>query len=140
MRKLVARVSQTSSVNGVRYRSSGRVRNAMRIFRKSESLRQMKNIEGRINHSQLIEEQRATKLETKAERARLHSELVETHKARKEGRAVSEGAAPSEKARNDLKIQKRNERTARRAAARVEIREANQKLAEMLANRKTESL
>lgn len=136
----MARVSQTSTVNGVRYRSSGRVRNAARIFRKAESLRQMKNIEGRINHGQLIEEQRAIQLEAKAERARLHSELLETHKLRKEQRATSEGASPADQARADLKVQKRNERTARRAAARVEIRQANQKLAALLANRKTETL
>lgn len=112
----------------------------MRTFRKAESLRQMRNIEGRINHTQLIEEQRAHKLERTAEKARNHAELLESGKLRRESAEHSESAARIEKERAEIKLKKKDERTARRAAARAEIREANIKLAAMLASRKTESL
>lgn len=137
---LVTRVSNVSSVGAVRNRSSGRVRNALRAFRKAESLRHMKNIEGRINHTALVEEQRAGKIERRAERARLHSELLEQHKAAKNERLATSGPTTLDKEREQLKVEKKHQRTARRAAARAVIREANQKIADMLSNRRTESL
>ena len=136
----VSRVSPVKSVGALRFGSSGRVRNAMKVFKKAESMRQMQNIEARIAHTQHVEEQRAAKLERSSEKAKAHHELLEKHKAKKEERIASVGALPKDEEAKKDRDQRKSQRTARRATARAIIREANVKLAALRAVPRTESL
>lgn len=98
----------------------------------------MRNIEGRVNHTQLVDEQRAGKLERKAEKARQHAELLERHRVKKQQRLATEGPSAIDENRSKVKIEKRALRTARRDAARAIILEANERLREIRAAHKPE--
>lgn len=112
----------------------------MREFRKSEALRRMRNIEGRINHTQLLEERRAAKLERMAESARLHNELLEQHKAAKAQRLSTSGPGEIDENRLKDKAARKAQRTERRKAARATIREANAQLAALRSTPRHETL
>ena len=113
----------------------------MREFRKSEALRRMRNVEGRINHTQLLEERRVAKLERVAERARLHNELLEKHKAAKEQRLKASGGPSEEDMRRmKYKEERKAQRTERRKNARAIIREANLQLAALRSSPRQETL
>lgn len=136
---LVTQPSTTKSTLGVRFGSSGRVRNAMIKFKKAESLRRMANIEGRLNHIALVEEQRAKKLERSTEKARLHLELLEKQKALKAERLAKTGPTKRDEERKKAKVEAQQKRAAERLAAREIIQQATAKIAELRAVPRTEA-
>ena len=82
-----------------------------------------------MNHTQLLEERRAAKLERSAEKFRLHNELMEQHKEAKEKRLATSGPSEIDESRVKDQAERKAQRTERRKVARAIIREANVQLA-----------
>jgi hypothetical protein len=112
----------------------------MNEFKKREAMQRMRNIERRMNHTTLSEEQRAASTEARAERARKHAAWLEVQKKRKEARLAAEGVQSWELERAKLKEERKKKRTERRKEAIAIIRAANERIAELRAAQHAQAL